>query len=98
MRRKLKWRIRLWAMERNGIQGPDPPRAGGSATRKCKSPGQSEHQCLVDDIQEWYYSTENKSQMEKTAKAFATRPTLQKRESRPPKRAKAPEKAKSSAA
>jgi hypothetical protein len=52
-------------MGKKRSQKPDPPKSGESATRKCKGPGKCESQCLVDDVQEWYYSTNEKCQMEK---------------------------------
>jgi hypothetical protein len=50
-------------MERKKSQNPDPLKARGSATRRGKGPGKCNSQCLVDDVQEWYYSTEKKCQL-----------------------------------
>jgi hypothetical protein len=43
-------------------------KAGGPATRKGKGFGKYKSQYLVDDVSEWYYSTENKCQMKKGEK------------------------------
>jgi hypothetical protein len=55
-------------MERKKSQNPDPPKTGGSATRKGKGSEKCNIRYRVDDVQQWYYSGVKQCQLKKRRK------------------------------
>jgi hypothetical protein len=62
----------LWAVEEKSK--PRPSKNGRVGHPEGQRPGKYKIQCLVDDVQQWYYSMVKKYQSKKTTEGCATRP------------------------